>query len=218
MIKTGKRLKKLTVNTEDKQAYAATKDAIMGLNAEVMPDDDQQLWLSFRGGDHDAYNVLVRKHANLLFSYGCKFSKDEDFIKDCIQDVFFELWNRREKISQAASVKAYLFKSLRLRIFREQSKWNNSDSFEDTFLFKDEFNIESHLIQEQTTKEISAKLQTMLTSLTERQKEILYLHFFEDVDHDGIGRIMGLNKQSVYNLLYRSITTLRKKAEFINFF
>jgi len=38
------------------------------------------------------------------------------------------------------------------------------------------------------------------------------------MDHDGIGRTMGLNRQSVYNLLYRSITTLRKKAEFINFF
>lgn len=211
-------MKKLTGKTEtDEQALAAAKDAIMALSAEVVPDD-QQLWLNFRGGDHDAYNVLVRKHANLLFSYGCKFSKDEDFIKDCVQDVFFELWNRRDKISQAASVKAYLFKSLRLRIFREQSKWNNSDSFDDAFLFKDDFDIESHLIQEQTTKEISAKLQTMLTSLTDRQKEILYLHFFEDVDHDNIGRIMGLNKQSVYNLLYRSITTLRKKAEFINFF
>jgi len=161
---------------------------------------------------------LLRNHANILFSYGCKFSKDEDFIKDCIQDVFFELWNRRDKISQAANVKAYLFKSLRLRIFREQSKWKSPESFEDSILFKDEFNIESHLIQEQTTKEISVKLQTILTTLTDRQKEILYLHFFEDMDHAGIARIMGLNRQSAYNLLYRSIVTLRKKAEFINFF
>ncbi len=211
-------MEKLTIITEQEQEHAsAVEETVMSLSEDTM-QSDQQLWLCFRGGDHNAYNLLVRKHANILFSYGCKFSKDEDFIKDCIQDVFFELWNRREKISQAASVKAYLFKSLRLRIFREQSKWNNSDSFEDTFLFRDEFNIEAHLIQEQTTKEISAKLQTMLTTLTERQKEILYLHFFEDVDHDGIGRIMGLNKQSVYNLLYRSITTLRKKAELINFF
>lgn len=181
-------------------------------------DSDEYLWLNFRAGDHKAYTLLLRKHANVLFSYGCKFSKDEDFVKDCIQDVFFELWNRREKISQAANVKAYLFKSLRLRIFREQSKWNNSSSFEESFLFEDDFNIESHLIQEQTSKEIRQKLQTILTDLTQRQKEILYLHFFEDMDHDGIGKTMGLNRQSVYNLLYRSITTLRKKAEFINFF
>ncbi|MEO8885751.1 MAG: sigma-70 family RNA polymerase sigma factor [Mucilaginibacter sp.] len=199
------------------QAEGDINEAAIALN-NCAVQNDQDLWFSFRNGDQKAYTLLLRSHANILFSYGCKFSKDEDFIKDCIQDVFFELWNRRDKISQAANVKAYLFKSLRLRIFREQSKWRSSESFEDSILFKDEFNIESHLIQEQTTKEISGKLQTILTTLTERQKEILYLHFFEDMDHAGIARIMGLNRQSVYNLLYRSITTLRKKAEFINFF
>jgi RNA polymerase sigma factor (sigma-70 family) len=198
-------------------ANTAAKEELVSLTADAA-NSDESLWLNFRTGDHKAYTLLLRKHANVLFSYGCKFSKDEDFVKDCIQDVFFELWNRREKISQAANVKAYLFKSLRLRIFREQSKWNNSSSFEGSFLFEDDFNIESHLIQEQTSKEIRQKLQTILTGLTQRQKEILYLHFFEDMDHDGIGRTMGLNRQSVYNLLYRSITTLRKKAEFINFF
>jgi len=209
-------MEKLTTVIEAGQK-AGEKEAAIALNSFDMPED-QDLWQSFRNGDHSAYTSLLRKHANILFSYGCKFSKDEDFIKDCIQDVFFELWNRREKISQAANVKAYLFKSLRLRMFREQSKWNNSESFEDSVLFKDEFNIESHLIQEQTSKEISNKLQTILTTLTDRQKEILYLHFFEDMDHAGIARIMGLNRQSAYNLLYRSIVTLRKKAEFINFF
>lgn len=211
-------MEKLSITTESEvKEKSAVKETEGALNGEVM-QNDESLWLSFREGDQKAYTLLLRKHANVLFAYGCKFSKDEDFVKDCIQDVFFELWNRREKISQAANVKAYLFKSLRLRIFREQSKWNNSESFEDSFLFEDDFNIESHLIQEQTSKEIRQKLQTILTGLTQRQKEILYLHFFEDMDHDGIGRTMGLNRQSVYNLLYRSITTLRKKAEFINFF
>ena len=211
-------MEKLSIAIENKlKENSSVQEAVMSFSTDAM-QSDESLWLCFREGDHKAYTLLLRKHANVLFSYGCKFSKDEDFIKDCIQDVFFELWNRREKISQAANVKAYLFKSLRLRIFREQSKWNSSASFEDGFLFEDDFNIESHLIQEQTSKEIRQKLQTILTGLTHRQKEILYLHFFEDMDHDGIGRTMGLNRQSVYNLLYRSITTLRKKAEFINFF
>ncbi len=212
-------MEKLNTVIGAEQEESDMKGATIALNS-CDTQSDQELWLCFRNGDHSAYTTLLRKNANILFSYGCKFSKDEDFIKDCIQDVFFELWNRREKISQAANVRAYLFKSLRLRMFREQSKWTNSESFEDSysFLFKDEFNIESHLIQEQTSKEISSKLQTILTTLTDRQKEILYLHFFEDMDHAGIARIMGLNRQSVYNLLYRSIITLRKKAEFINFF
>jgi RNA polymerase sigma factor (sigma-70 family) len=181
-------------------------------------ESDEYLWLCFREGDHEAYALLLRHHANLLFNYGSKFSKDEDFIKDCIQDVFFELWNRREKIKQAACVKAYLFKALRLRIFREQSKWNNTELFEGSQIIDEYFNIEAHLIHEQTSTEIAVKLKEILGSLPQRQKEILYLHFFEDVDHEEIARIMGLNRQSVYNLLYRSICALRKKTELISFF
>ncbi|HEY0244811.1 MAG TPA: sigma-70 family RNA polymerase sigma factor [Mucilaginibacter sp.] len=194
-----------------------SKETAMFLKPNAI-ENDEYLWLCFREGNHKAYTLLLRNHANLLFSYGSKFSKDEDFVKDCIQDVFFELWNRRENIKQAASVKAYLFKSLRLRIFREQSKWNNTEFFEDSQIFEDDFNIEAHLIHEQTSKEIADKLKEVLASLSQRQKEILYLHFFENVDHDGIAKIMGLNRQSVYNLLYRSICSLRKKTEFISFF
>src|SRR5476649_2270893 len=83
----------------------------------VAVQSDEFLWHCFRDGDQNAYSLLLRKHDNILFSYGSRFSKDEDFVKDCIQDVFFELWNRRERIKQTPCVKAYLFKSLRLRIF-----------------------------------------------------------------------------------------------------
>lgn len=181
-------------------------------------ESDEDLWLYFREGSHEAYALLLRQNASLLFNYGSRFSKDEDFVKDCIQDVFFELWNRRNKIKQAACVKAYLFKALRLRIFREQSKWNNMELFEGIQIIDEYFNIEDHLIYEQTSKEIAGKLKEILGSLPQRQKEIVYLHFFEDADHEEIARIMGLNRQSVYNLLYRSICALRKKTELSRFF
>lgn len=209
---------KLNVVAINKRTDDSDISAPIKLAAVDIPENDQYLWLQFREGNKDAYTLLLKKFANILFSYGHRYSKDEDFVKDCIQDVFFELWNRRENIKQTPCVKAYLFKSLRLRIFREQPKWRNTEFLEDSHLFEDWFNIEAHLIHEQNSKEIKAKLQIVLAGLSQRQKEILYLRFYEDIDHDHIGRIMGLSRQSVYNLLYRSIIGLRKNAELINFF
>jgi RNA polymerase sigma factor (sigma-70 family) len=209
-------MEQLNMIVKTEQMNRDSEESMMFLKPDAV-ESDEYLWLCFREGNQEAYSLLLRHHVNLLFNYGSKFSKDEDFVKDCIQDVFFELWNRRGKIKQAACVKAYLFKALRLRIFREQSKWKNTELFEGTQILED-FNIESHLIHEQTSKEIAVKLKEILGSLPQRQKEILYLHFFEDIDHEEIARIMGLNRQSVYNLLYRSITALRKKTELISFF
>jgi RNA polymerase sigma factor (sigma-70 family) len=145
-----------------------------------------------------------------MYRYGIRFIDNPDFVRDCIQDVFFELWNRREKIRQAENVKAYLYKALRMRIFREKSKWQQPVSIEDNYQFVVEFDVESSIIQQELTQEIYLKLQRMLGNLPKRHKEILYLRFYEGMTQDKIAEIMDLNRQSVYNLLHESILKLRK--------
>jgi RNA polymerase sigma factor (sigma-70 family) len=147
---------------------------------------------------------------NPMYRYGIRFVENEDFVKDCIQDVFFELWNRRERISQTESVKSYLFKALRLRIFREKSKWKHPEALDDNYEFMMEFDAESNIIKQELTDEICSKLHKILDNLPKRQKEILYLRFYEGLDQDKIAEIMELNRQSVYNLLHESILRLRK--------
>ena len=172
--------------------------------------EDQTLWDNFRGGDSVAYADLITKYSKVLFRYGIRFIGDDDLVKDCIQDVFLELWNRRERINSTASVKSYLLKALRLRIFREKAKWNTAQELDNDYCFNIEFNIEERLIDEQTSTENRLKIERVLNSLPKRQKEVLYLRFYEGLDHDKISQVMQLSKQSVYNLLHEAINHLRK--------
>lgn len=169
-----------------------------------------QLWYNFRMGDEYSYTSLMEIFTNPMFRYGTRFVENDDFVKDCIQDVFFELWNRREKIRQAESVKAYLFKALRMRIFREKSKWKLTESLDENYEFIIEFDVEANIIKQELSEEICSKLRKILDSLPKRQKEILYLRFYEGMDQDKIAEVMDINRQSVYNLLHESILRLRK--------
>lgn len=81
-----------------------------------------ELWNLFRNGDRTAYAYFIHTYSNSLFNYGYRIYADHDFVKDCVQEVFIELWNRRHSINETSSIKWYLFKSVRLRIFREASK------------------------------------------------------------------------------------------------
>lgn len=173
-------------------------------------EDDIMLWSNFRAGDAVAYTNLMRLYTNTMFRYGSRLSTDGALVKDCIQDVFLELWNRRGRINQTPSVKAYLLKALRLRIYREQPKWNYAECLNDDYHFTIEYNIETQIIAEQSVKEDNEKLEKILNSLPHRQKEILYLRFYENLDQARIAEVMGLNRQSVYNLLNESLNTLRK--------
>src|SRR5689334_20166503 len=79
---------------------------------------DDETWRSFKNGDKTAFSVLYRFHVGALLNYGSKISSDRALIEDSIQDLFYELWNSRRRISDPTSVKSYLFKALRYKIHR----------------------------------------------------------------------------------------------------
>jgi RNA polymerase sigma factor (sigma-70 family) len=180
-----------------------------GNNDILTVGDDSGLWDLFRNGSEAAYTTLIRKYSKPLFNYGYRICQDRDFLKDCIQDVFLELWNRRERINSTPAVKWYLFKAVRLRIFRERQKWDKTEELNENYEFLVEFNIESKIITELEVTSLNSRIQQVLNLLPTRQREIMYLRFYENLDFDNISQIMEINKQSVHNLLQKAYKNFR---------
>lgn len=57
------------------------------------------LWQTFREGDSYAFEQLLELYYPLLLNYGNRLSKDREFVKDCLHDLFVELWNRKENLT-----------------------------------------------------------------------------------------------------------------------
>ena len=174
-----------------------------------------ELWNLFRNGDRTAYAYFIHSYSNSLFNYGYRIYADRDFVKDCVQEVFIELWNRRNSINETNSVKWYLFKSVRLRIFRDAPKWNRTTPLEEEYEFAVEFNIEHQLIIDLETQELSLRIKSVLNKLPGRQREIMYLRFYENLNFDEISAIMQINKQSVHNLLQKAYRNFRKDWSYL---
>jgi RNA polymerase sigma factor (sigma-70 family) len=175
-------------------------------------DLDIQLWDEFRSGSKPSFEKLITTHYRSLFNYGTKFTRDNEFVKDCIQDLFFELWKNRETVNGTNYVKSYLFKSVRNKICREL--YRNKGHFhtaqiEENYFFDVEFSIEHHLVREQTLRETANKFSGVLNRLPKRQKEIIYLRFYQDLEVSEIVQVMEINAQSVYNLLHKALSNLR---------
>ena len=177
----------------------------------LITTNDSELWDLFRDGNEVAYTQLIKKYSKPLFNYGYRICQDKDFLKDCIQDVFLELWNRRLRINSTPAVKWYLFKAVRLRIFREQSKWNRGEEPDENYEFLVEFNIESKIITDLESVELTTRIKHILNVLPPRQREIMYLRFYENLDFDNISQIMEISKQSVHNLLQKAYKNFRSE-------
>ncbi len=175
---------------------------------------DKQLWQAFKQGDRGAYEQIYRQNIRLLYEYAYRFVVDKQFINDCLQDMFVDIWEKRERLSDTDNIKFYLIKALRNRLLRslENSRklTNAEDSFEN-LPFQLVASFETVLIEEQQQEALLRQLQNALNQLSERQKEAIYLRFYQNMSYEEIASLLGMEQQSVYNLIFRALESLRKK-------
>ncbi|HEY1202096.1 MAG TPA: sigma-70 family RNA polymerase sigma factor [Niastella sp.] len=172
----------------------------------------EELWIHMLPGDRLALDALVKRHYNLLYQYGCKFTRDASQVKDCIQDMFLYIWQRRHAINETASVEHYLMKALRRRLERALSKTNTTEGigfldFTDTGATPDD-----QIIQQEQKTALAYKIKQCILQLSKRQQEIIYLRFYLNASPADIADIMQLNRQSVYNLLHDALNKLRNST------
>ncbi|MCF0050836.1 sigma-70 family RNA polymerase sigma factor [Dyadobacter chenwenxiniae] len=178
-----------------------------------------QLWQRFKAGDSAALGQLAQFHYRALYNYSTKFSADPDFIRDSIQELYLELWERREHLSETAFVKSYLMKALRHKLIKESIRLKRFQEPKEFFdLDQEDAPIETQIIADEKSNFQSSHLKSIITLLSKRQQEIIYLRFYQNLDHEDIANIMGLGRQSVSNLLHRTLKEIRQiwaPAEFM---
>ncbi len=136
---------------------------------------------------------------------------NREVVEDTIQELFIELWQGIEKLNEVTSFKAYLFKSLKYKLFRlykQQLQMLPIKEDEETLV---EFSYEAVLIATQTDYELKERLKTHIQSLTKRQQEAIYLRFFNQMEYEEISEVMSITYQGAINLIYQAIKTLREK-------
>ncbi|NIJ54647.1 RNA polymerase sigma factor [Dyadobacter arcticus] len=171
-------------------------------------EDEQRLWQDFKAGDRDAFDLLYQQHIQQLIRYGFKVTRDRDLIQDCIQDLFVELWESRQSIANAHSIKHYLLKALRYKLIRSSGHTVTEPLPENEFPADDE-TIENKILREETVSRQSRQLTDALKQLPKRQQEALHLRFFQELTNEQVAQVMGVNYQSACKFIYTGLKTLR---------
>lgn len=182
-------------------------------NKSVAHIDPDELWSRICKGEQEALASLFYKYYGLLFNYGCKLVAHRELVKDSIQELFLTVWEYHESVNEANSVKSYLLCSLRRELFKRLRKQENRYERNRTFIETMQaefFNTEELLIHFETKKEHRKDLKEAIEKLSRKQKEAIYLKFYEGLTSSEIAMVMEINKQSVYNHISVAINKLQK--------
>lgn len=172
--------------------------------------NEAELWSKVLSGDMTALSLLYKQNYNLLFNWGMRFVPDEEFVKDCIQDVFVKICSSR-KLSSTPYVRSYLLTSLRNMIFDRVASAHDDVSISGRLFEIDDNDsgIELLFKDDDDSRMLGRRLVMAYNSLTYNQRVSVYLRYVRGLSYKEIAAVMEMNPQSAMNLVSRALKSLR---------
>lgn len=180
--------------------------------------DDVALWRKFTEGDTAAYESLYHKYVKELYRYVYMVVGNKSIAEDVIHDVFTDLWSSRKSLGKIRSVRLYLFSCVKRRSLKKLKKERTftcfdyeqgSASFEIVPSFLDELTASQH-------KDALAKsIKKCIANLSNRQREIIYLRFYQNMSYSEIAQLLQLDQKYTYNLASKAFGILRKSIPYL---
>ena len=172
-----------------------------------------EIWKRFRMGDRFAFSEIYQEFADVLFSYGCKITNDRELVKDCIQDLFYNLYRYNIQLQNPENLEFYLFRSLKNDIIRKIKKSSTQTSLteESTSHFGLKFQVEQDLSEFESDEIRISELQKILQTISPQKRELLFLKFSTGLNYAEIGEIVGMNPDAVKKQVYRTLDGLRER-------
>ncbi|WP_229311548.1 RNA polymerase sigma factor [Larkinella rosea] len=178
-----------------------------------------ELWQRSKAGEKVAFCQLAELQYRSLFSYATNFTTDREFIKDSIQEIFINIWEKRQTLTiQVVSI--YLFKSLRNQLLQEFRRNKNAVSvpyFQEINHLSDWETVETAIEKNEVESENQRKVRQAIDSLPKRQQEVVFLKFYKGLENEQIAELMDINRQSVANLLYKALSALKNQVSFFKY-
>ena len=146
-----------------------------------------------------------------MYLYGMKFKNDNEFVKDCIQEVFFTLIKNGKRLGTVTNIRFYLLKALKNKIIRELKTNQKTEILEELQpQFTSEFVFEEDSEYNVDASDNRKELEKALTELTVNQREIIYLRYECGMGYNEICEIMQIKIDYARKLTYRAIVKLKK--------
>ncbi|MCC6461993.1 MAG: RNA polymerase sigma-70 factor [Saprospiraceae bacterium] len=173
-------------------------------------DVAEQAWLKgLRQGDESALRQIFDRHYPLLLADLYRLIPDEDTGKDLAQEVFVELWRKRQDLDIHTSLRAYLRRAAQNRAINF-IKTQRRILLDEPETWTDTADSSSQDIQQQNRQEgLEVALHEAIGRLPERCRIVFALSRFERLSHKEIAEKLDISVKTIENQITKAMKLLR---------
>ena len=175
--------------------------------------EDKLLLLKLKEGSSEAFDVLYEKHWQSIYSTAFKRLQNPDLAKDMTQDVFLQLWLKREE-SIILNLPAYLHTSVRNMVFNWMERERKFIPVPDLLLqLKVSMDEADSAI---LLKEFMKAYEALILTLTPSQQVIFRMRYQQDLSTAEIAEQLEISRKTVQNQLNKAVTQLRASLTIVS--
>ncbi|MCH4147644.1 MAG: RNA polymerase sigma-70 factor [Prevotella sp.] len=179
-------------------------------------EDHNLLMNDIIDGNDKAYEYLFKVYYPRLHNFACRFIKDEDTIRDIIQNSIISLYEKRDTFT-SESIEALLFTIVRRGCLNQlkheaivqnyQNNWKDQHDY-DTLYNIDFLNQPEHAL---LYNELREEVQSTLDAMPERDRTIFLLSRSEGLKNKEIALKLGISVKTVEKYITRVTKIFRNK-------
>ena len=166
---------------------------------------------------------IYSEYVDDMYSYSMFLGYSEQVAQDAIHDVYCKIFANPQLLDGIRNVRAFLIHSLKNRLLDISKKKREVLGLPNDSLLSEgssavvQVTIEDEYIQNEDRVRISQKVASVLSVLTDRQREIIYLRYMQELEYEEISTILSLSIPSCRKAVHMAIAKLKKNNSYTLF-
>ena len=170
---------------------------------------DEELMAAYVGGDSSAFATLFQRYAPILMRVMRRQMRVQEDANELVQQTFLQLHRARKDFQQGRRLRPWLMTiayNLKREHFRRKKRRPEAP-----LEYEPEAAPESrHPLERKADRE---RLRAALETVPEGQREVIEMHWFEDISFPDVAQMLGLSVSAVKVRAHRGYKQLRRALE-----
>ncbi|MGZ3871635.1 MAG: RNA polymerase sigma factor [Mucilaginibacter sp.] len=177
--------------------------------------NDAELVRKLKNNDEDAMIILYRNYWKTLYISAFKVLKDKEACEDIIQELFINVWNKRQEINIRTSLQQYFLACVRYEVLRKVRESKKYEPIVDELI---ETASDLSLYESLEYKELQNRLSVAIDMLPTKCREVYQLSRNEYLSHKEISNRLSISTKTVRNHMTKALHHLRISIQQVHMF
>ncbi len=169
-----------------------------------------------RGGDGDAFRMLVERHSRSVFRLAYRLTGNEQDAEDVVQESFLRAYRQLEKYDGRAGFHTWLYRiatNYALDLLRSRKRTNQRKDEEGNYMLDNIPAAETPADRAVFSLQLRQRLAGAMAALSDQERAAFVLRHFEGHSIHEIGEALGVGESATKNSIFRAVQKLRRALE-----